>query len=142
MSLNANNFYIHLWRYLTNKSDYYIEWRHWIVNDKVIFKSSTLRDGLREREGTATDLDAETTKLLDRIDDFLEERKKITRALPFFQKILADDYTIDSITSEMNFKLKVRDTVVFGDFKDVTDETDTGENVKPMVRRFYPGKGY
>ena len=132
------------YKYLTNRK-HYIEWRQWIVNDEVIYKSSILKDGFLEREGTATELDAETTELLDKIDDFLDERNKITRALPFFQKVLADDFAIECMATDVEFKLKVRDTVTFGDFKEVTETaslsktTDVGENIKPIVRPFYPG---
>ena len=115
--------------------------RQVIVNGKMLYEGSKMVEGSDETKGTASRLNIDDAKLLNRIDSFLDEKRRITKALPYFQKILAKDYDIDSIATENTLAVKVRDEVVFGDIKDITKlESRIQADTKKIKRPFYPGK--
>ena len=111
------------------------------VSGKMLYQGSKMVEGSDETKGTTSRLNIDDAKLLDRIDTFLDERRRITKALPYFQKILAKDYDIDSVATENAFAMKVRDEVVFGDIKDIIKlEFRMQADTKSIKRPFYPGK--
>ena len=101
-----------------------------------VLKLVEMSDETKRSENHLSERDA---KLLNRIDGFLDEKRRIMKALPYFEKVLDDDYDIDSVATESTFPIKIQDEVVFGDIKDITKLESRMQADKPIKRPFYPG---
>ena len=128
-----------LCKYLNENKERFINWRQVVVNDKILYQGSKLVEKSDETKGSENHLSVRDTKLLNRIDEFLDEKRRIMKALPYFEKVLDEDYDIDSIATENTFPIKVRDEVVFGDIKDITKLESRMHADKSIKRPLYPG---
>ena len=126
-------------KYLDESKECFINWREVVVDGKILYQCSKLVEMSDETKGSENHLSERDAKLLNRIDGFLDEKRRIMKALPYFEKVLDDDYDIDSVATESTFPIKIQDEVVFGDIKDITKLESRMQADKPIKRPFYPG---
>ena len=64
-----------LCKYLNENKERFINWRQVVVNDKILYQGSKLVEKSDETKGSENYLSVRDTKLLNRIDGFLDEKR-------------------------------------------------------------------
>ena len=127
-------------QYFDKKKEDYINWRQVMVNGKIFYEGRIMVEGKDETKGTGSHLSEKDAQLLKTIDEFIVEKRKIMKALPHFQKILSEDFEIESLVTEKTFSVKIQDEAIFGDIKDIYKlESRLRAGKKSIKRPFHPG---